>query len=207
MLAIVVRWSMGGLAVLVALLLAGGRFGILLPLALVAAPSAMRVGRRLWFDIVGGGRFGMAGPAGGGRSQVETKLLRMTLELDSGALSGEVLGGRFCGCKLEALGFDELMFLREECRRSDPQSLSVLEAWLDRGHGTDWRNRAANSAAGASMCPMSSEEALSILGLSQGASPEEIREAHRRLMTRLHPDHGGSNWIAAKLNQARDALL
>ena len=88
----------------------------------------------------------------------------------------------------------------------------LLEAWLERVWGADWRRRAdpaadSGAAAPAAGGPMSREEALSILGLEAGASPEAVREAHRRLMTRVHPDHGGSTWLAAKLNQARDLLL
>jgi hypothetical protein len=54
---------------------------------------------------------------------------------------------------------------------------------------------------------MSREEAYQVLGLKPGASKAEIRAAHRRLMATAHPDKGGSDWIAARLNQARDTLL
>lgn len=54
---------------------------------------------------------------------------------------------------------------------------------------------------------MTQAQAYEVLGLSPGATPDEIREAHRRLMRANHPDAGGSTWIAARLNQARDILL
>jgi curved DNA-binding protein CbpA len=54
---------------------------------------------------------------------------------------------------------------------------------------------------------MGRAEALSVLGLAEGASEAEIRAVHRRLMRSAHPDHGGSDWIAARLNEARDVLL
>lgn len=54
---------------------------------------------------------------------------------------------------------------------------------------------------------MTRAEALSILGLEEGASEADIREAYRRLMLAVHPDHGGSAWLAARLNQARSVLL
>ena len=54
---------------------------------------------------------------------------------------------------------------------------------------------------------MSVEEAYAILGLAPGATPDQIKEAHRRLMVKLHPDHGGSDYLATQINRARDVLL
>jgi curved DNA-binding protein CbpA len=54
---------------------------------------------------------------------------------------------------------------------------------------------------------MDEATALDILGLERGADEPAIRAAHRRLMSRVHPDHGGSDWLAARINQARDFLL
>jgi hypothetical protein len=54
---------------------------------------------------------------------------------------------------------------------------------------------------------MAEEEAYEVLGLQKGATLEEIGEAHRRLMKRIHPDTGGSGWLAGKLNAARDLLV
>ena len=54
---------------------------------------------------------------------------------------------------------------------------------------------------------MSRDEALRILGLESGASPDEIKSAYHRLMAALHPDKGGSTYLAAKLNEAKDRLL
>ena len=206
-LARILRWTgvvvAAGAAVL---LILAGREGLLLTGAVLAAPLLLR-GR--WRRRSGGAD----GPAPGRASSVETRLLRMTLEHDSGRLSGEVIAGRFQGRRLEQLSDEELIALYEDCRSEDPEALPVLETWLERNWGADWRHRAeaaAPSGAGApatSGGPMSREEALSILGLEAGASAEAVREAHRRLMARVHPDHGGSTWLAAKLNQARDLLL
>ena len=55
--------------------------------------------------------------------------------------------------------------------------------------------------------PMTRQEAYEVLGLRANASKTDIREAHRRLMRGAHPDHGGSDWLAARINQARDILL
>ena len=203
----ILHWTGGTLTVFaVVLLILSGREGLLLTGALLAAPFLMRGGWRRWFG--GGGA-----PAAGRSSSVETRLLRMTLDHDSGWLSGEVLSGAFQGQRLDQLSFEDLTALLRACRNEDPEALPVLETWLDRTWGPDWRQRAEADAPGAdgsrhsSDGPMTREEALSILGLEANATPEAVREAHRRLMARVHPDHGGSTWLAAKLNQARDLLL
>ena len=205
MLAGVLRWTGIVVGVVVALLLIdAGREGVLIPFVMMGAAAALRGGR--WRRWVGLGEAGQ--PAPGRTSRVDTRFLRMVLDHDSGALTGDVLAGRFQGRALGTLGFDELMELLAECRRDDAQSATVLETWLDRAQGPDWRGRAEPPpAAPAAAGPMSRDEALSVLGLQPGAPPEAVKEAHRRLMTKLHPDHGGSTWLAAKLNQARDLLL
>ena len=213
-LARILRWTGAVLAVLLTLLLIlSGREGLLLTGAALAVPLLLR-GR--WRRGLGSD----AGPAPGRTSSIETRMLRMILEHDSGRLTGEVLAGRLQGRRLDQLSFAEAVALLDECRSADPEALPVLETWLDRAWGADWRLRAqgfadseaGGSGAGSSGAPpapggaMTRDEALSILGLAAGAGPEAVREAHRRLMARVHPDHGGSTWLAAKLNQARDLL-
>jgi DnaJ domain len=156
------------------------------------------------------------GPSPGRTSDVETKYLRMRLDHDSGELGGTVLAGPYRGRRLDELGLDELLALLRECRVEDEPSVAILEAYLDRAHGADWRNgQSGASSAGAgggrdqnrSSGGMSSEEAYEILGLTPGAKEAEIRDAHRRLMLKIHPDQGGSTYLAAKINQAKDVLL
>jgi DnaJ-domain-containing protein 1 len=128
-------------------------------------------------------------------------------------MSGEVLEGRFAGRRLDDLELDELVELWRECQGTDRQSAALLEAYLDRSQGEAWREAAGAAAsgedagAGGDGGAMSQDEAYSILGLEAGASKDEVREAHRRLVQKVHPDHGGSNYLAAKINQAKDLLL
>ena len=159
----------------------------------------------------------MRGPSPGQSSAVRTRFLQMVLDHDSGEMDGEVLEGRFMGAWLSQLGLVELLQLLDDYQREDPQSASVLESYLDRTQEEDWRSAAGAGAAGQAGRqdqagqpngrPMNRQEALEILGLEEGATPVQIREAHRRLMQKIHPDHGGSNYLAAKLNEAKDLLL
>ncbi len=153
------------------------------------------------------------GPSPGQASEVETRFLRMTLDHDSGVMTGQIKAGRFAGRMLEDLELDDLIALWAECRAEDAQSAAVLESYLDRTQGEAWREAAARGGAGAgprapgAAGAMSRQEACEILGLEPGASRKAIHDAHRRLMQKVHPDHGGSNYLAAKINQAKALLL
>ena len=148
------------------------------------------------------------GPTPGQNSDVETRFIRMSLNHDTGEMNGEVLHGRFRGRSLDALSIEELMELLGECRTEDDQSASVLEAYLDRMRGDDWREQDEKPRTGPTADgTMTEEEAYEVLGLEPGASKEEIVEAHRHLMQKLHPDRGGTTYLAAKINQAKDFLL
>lgn len=156
----------------------------------------------------------LGGPSRGQTSEIKTRYLRMVLDHDSGSMTGEVLTGSFAGRELESLDLTEKIALWRECRAEDAQSAAVLEAYLDRILGPDWRAEAGAEAAGGGEAPrgtapgaMSEAEALDILGLSRDADAAAVTEAHRRLMQKVHPDHGGSNFLAAKINQAKDLLL
>src|SRR5271169_139345 len=150
-------------------------------------------------------------PSGGQTSTVETPFLRMTLDHDTGSMTGTILRGRFSGLRVEELGSADLVALLRECRAEDEEGARLLEAYLDRVH-PDWREELAGGGTGGSRArpasgDMTVEEAYAILGLSPGADAEAVKEAHRRLMVKLHPDHGGSDYLATKINRARDVLL
>ena len=148
-------------------------------------------------------RFGGTAPQTGAANSVETAFLSMTLHHDSGRMTGSVKAGQFAGRDLATLTLPELLTLLQECQAADADSVALLEAWLDRAH-PDWR---AEPAADPRSAAMTREEALDILGLAEGADEEAIRAAHRRLMKTAHPDQGGSAWLAARINAARDLLL
>ncbi len=153
---------------------------------------------------------GIGGPATGQTSEVETPVLRMTLDHDTGTMTGTVLRGQFAGMRLDELGRADLLALLRECRAADEESARLVEAYLDRIH-PDWHDDLAGERTGsrtqATGADLTVEEAYEILGLSPGADAEAIKAAHHRLMKQLHPDHGGTDYLAMKINRARDVLL
>lgn len=192
-----------------------GRTGMAMMLAGLAMPLLARM-RNAWRTESGGRKTDGQGP--GAASRVETVYLRMSLDHATGAMAGEVLYGPWRGRQLDHLASDQLMALLADCRRDDLPSVGVLEAWLDRCR-PGWRDWPAagderggrqgsgespRSATGSGT--MTRDEAYDVLGLLPGASADQIKEAHRRLMMKVHPDHGGSTYLAAKLNQAKDLL-
>ncbi len=150
-----------------------------------------------------------AGPSAGSASDVETRFLRMRLDHDTGAMEGVVLEGAYRGRRLAELELDALLNLLAVCRAEDSQSATVLEAYLDRVHGDGWRDAFHGRGTGHGGGPsrMTPAEAREILDVEADASREEIIEAHRRLMQKNHPDRGGSTYLAAKINQAKEILL
>ena len=194
-----------GAAVLIALLvLTEGRIAFWVAPLLALLPALRRA--RTMFT-------GFGGPSTGSSSTVETAFVRMSLDHDTGRMTGTVLRGRFAGLRLEELGRADLLALLRECRADDEESARLVEAYLDRAQ-PDWRDDVASAGArggspppSGSSADISVEEAYAILGLAPGADAGAIRAAHRRLMNQLHPDHGGTDYLATKINRARDVLL
>ncbi len=158
---------------------------------------------------------GFSSPGTGQRTEVRTAFLQAWIDHGTGDVGGTVLSGRFVGRVLDSLADGELLELHSECA-ADPDSLKVLEAYLDRRLRAAWLPARRLGAAGrpaprpppaGSRAGMSRDEALAVLGLAEGATSEEIRAAHRRLIQRMHPDVGGSADLAARINQAKDVLL
>lgn len=148
-----------------------------------------------------------SGPSRGQQSVVETRFLRMTLDHDTGEMNGSVLEGAFTGQGLHELTLDQQLELLAQCTREDEESAQLLRAYLERVHGDEWQQSQAESRTAETASGMTRHEAYEILGLEEGAGEDEIREAHRRLMQKLHPDRGGSTYLASKINQAKELLL
>jgi hypothetical protein len=148
---------------------------------------------------------GFSSPGTGRRTEVHTAFLKAWIDHGTGDVGGTVLTGRFAGRTLDRLSDSELLDLHEECR-SDADSLRVMEAYLDRRMNVDWRTARQPPPRGP-RSDMTREEALAVLGLAEGATEEEIKAAHRRLIRRTHPDAGGTADLAARINRAKDVLV
>lgn len=206
------KWvGIGGMVLIAASLFVTGRAALLIPLILFGVPMARR-----WFRGGGGWRFPSLGsaPSSGGTSEVETATLRMVLDHDSGTVDGTVISGGFAGRELGSLSRGDLLALLSECRQGDPESGPLVEAYLDRAYpewredaGEDAEDGGASRGRGAYDTPMDAKEARGILELEADATDADIKAAHHRLMKKLHPDQGGSTYLASKINQAKDVLL
>jgi DnaJ domain len=146
--------------------------------------------------------------SGGQASRVRSRFFEMTLDHDSGALTGLIVSGPNAGRSLQEFDLPALLGMFPEL---DNESVPLLESYLDRRFPA-WRQNAQGDAAGgqrraASGSKMTDEEAYQILGLKPGAGRDEIGRAHRALMKKLHPDQGGSTYLAARVNEAKEVLL
>jgi len=216
------KWIVAGLGLLVAVaLIATGRFSLIWAALFGLMPWIGRINmlRNLWKAA--------KGPSAGKSSSVSTRFFDMTLDHDSGAMDGRIKEGPFVGRMLSELDEGERIDLAREVAREDAQSMRILEAYLDRTHGPDWRaafggddgdrsgsyeggfggsaGRSGGGSGGDSA--MTEDEAWRVLGLSPGAGAQEIKDAHRRLMKVVHPDVGGSDYMASKVNEAKRLLL
>jgi hypothetical protein len=193
----------GGIVLLAAaaLLAVRGEIAIAAPLA------AAGLGLLGWLPFGPAGFGSRTQKTPGQASRVRSAFLDMELDHDTGAMRGTVIAGKYQGKALEALDVPTLLGLLTEI---DEESRALLAAYLDR-RDPGWREHAQADAAagrgGTPRGPMTHEEAYQILGLQPGAKTEDIVSAHRALMKKLHPDLGGTNYLAARINEAKDTLL
>jgi len=189
------------------LLLARGALPLAIPLGVFGlALLGLPVGH--WF---GGSPGGGGQKSPGQTSGVRTEGLAMELDHDSGNMEGRCLKGRFAGRRLSSLTDDELLQLLAELRANDQQGALLLEAYLDQ-RLPGWRDRdqeeaTKGEARAGGRGRMTAKEAYEVLGLPPDATDEDIRAAHRKLMMKVHPDQGGSDYLAARINEAKDLLL
>ena len=202
-----------GAAVLVAIagyLLLTGRIAWIIGLFPFLLPFLLRK-----VNLGAAGNFGaFAGGAQPRMSNVRTQFLEMRLDHETGELDGEILQGPHAGRQMSAISTDDLLQLLHWLRAKDHKSALLLEAYLDR-RCPDWQNKCSDpdpnhgpeqdhsDSAGA----MSVKDAYRVLGLEPGAGDAEIREAYHRLISSVHPDKGGSSFLAAQVNRAKDILL
>ncbi len=199
-----VRYIGGGAALIAAaFLLLKGAIGIAIPV------GALGLGLLGWVSLWPANLAGRTRKSAGKVSRVRSAFLEMELDHDSGAMRGLVLAGRFEGRSLDTIDAPTLIRLLPKI---DDDSRQLLMVYLDRRQ-PGWREDAQQDSGarrggdGSPSGKMTEQEAYQILGLQPGATEEEIGRSHRSLMKKLHPDQGGSTYLAARVNQAKDVLL
>jgi len=199
------RYGGGALAVLV---------GGLLVLRGAIAPGLAILGFGLWlidFSALTARGFRPVGRGAAGVSRVRTAIVEMELDRATGAIRGTVLAGPQEGMPFDQLTRTQLMSLYDFCLTDDPQGARLLEAYFDRRFAgwrqAEQRGGDSRSGGGRRRQSISEDEAYQILGLKKGAPASEIARAHRDLMKKLHPDHGGTTDLAARVNEAKDVLM
>ena len=188
---------------------AKGELAVAIPIGLFGAGLLGWSPLQSGFGNIGGIFSGLGSQRSSGQtSQVRSPYLDMTLDHDSGELRGRIVAGPHAGHGLDEYDLPQLTAM---ISGFDAESVSLLESYLDRRFPA-WREDAQGNAAGRERrAPpggkMTAEEAYQILGLQPGAGRDEIGRAHRALMKKLHPDQGGSTYLAARVNEAKDTLL
>jgi hypothetical protein len=188
-------------------------------------PAAVLLGS-MAYGVFTGGRVWPGGwphwhfpqPGGGPRTQtgqttrVATEWVDMELDHDTGEMRGRILKGAFAGQSLNQLTDGNTLRFYAEAGAADSETARLLEAYLDRRLGADWRSKTAEDKTSShnrsrSESGMTRDEAYRVLGLKPGASEHDIHAAYKKLMMNLHPDRGGTDYLAAKINEAKDVLL
>lgn len=187
---------------------AAAGLGMIPVLNFIMMPAAVAGATAMWVREFRPTNNNYQGP---NQSRVATRFVLLLIDHLSGRMSGEILAGPFQGQSLERVSTADLLSLLSACYQTDAESAEALEVYLsrERGHRIEEpspRHR-PEAAPPPGMAPMDNGEARAILGIKPDAEPDEIRAAHRRLIQRLHPDRGGSDYLAARVNEARRVLL
>ena len=191
-----------GILLLVAL--ATGRLNPLVATVAAAIPMLQRLSRaKSLFD-------GLRASVKGGKTSapvITTPHLRVEVNPKTGRWTGLIIDGPYKGRALSALSAAQLSELQIEYERDDPESAALLASYLERHHPGHEQGGGSHSPGRATTSTMSEREARKVLGLNESATQAEIVATHRRLMQKMHPDRGGSDYLASKINQAKDRLL
>jgi hypothetical protein len=178
-----------------------GEIGVAIPLGVFG------LGLLGWVPFGPAGFSARTQKSGGQTSRVRSAYFEMELDHDTGSMRGRIVAGRHQGVELEQLDIATLSAMLGDV---DEESRALLMAYLDR-RDPSWTEHAQADAASwrrtAATGKMSEQEAYQILGLEPGASANDISRAHRTLMKKLHPDQGGSTYLAARINEAKEILL
>lgn len=137
-------------------------------------------------------------------TEISTRLLKIIINNENQQLQGEVLAGPFASVSLNALSLEQLQSLLSDCQQQDNDGYTLLIRYLRQRFGDHWQQHATGTTHSGDF---SVAEAYQILGLTPGASTESINSAHKKLIQKLHPDRGGNDYLAAKINRAKDILL
>lgn len=135
---------------------------------------------------------------------LRTQHLEIKINLTNGSMDGTVRTGTYAGDRLSSLSQEQLNQVLAHYRDNDRESALLLNAYMARRFSNF---QDSNGTPPPSPATDNDEEAWQILGLQAGANREDIIKAHKRLMQKLHPDRGGNDYLAAKVNAARDQLL
>ena len=174
----------------------GAIFGALLPLLRITLPLLMRFSPKLK-------QYFFKNRTTESHTEITTPLLKIIINNDNQQLLGEVIAGHFSGQALDALSLAQLHLLLNDCQQQDQDGYALLMRYLNQRFDNNWQqSQQANNQS-----ELSITEAYQVLGLAPGASKESIHCAHKKLIQKLHPDRGGNDYLAAKINRAKDILL
>ncbi len=145
------------------------------------------------------------------QSSMRARYVSLQIDMLSGALQGEVLEGEFAGQKLQILSREQLLSLLRDCQQHDAPSAALLVAYLDR-EKSGWKDDDDGAYKEQASRPgsdsvMGVQQAREILGVDDEAGRKVVIKAHKQLMQKMHPDRGGSVYLAGQINKARDVLL
>lgn len=146
--------------------------------------------------------------------RLKTPFLDIKINLRNGHIDGKVLQGEFAEQLLSSLDRTQLDKLAESMKNIDREGTMLLHAYLMRRFGANGEQSQSyreyqqkHQRQGQTASSFTKDEALQILGLQVGAGNTEIVKAHKKLIQKLHPDRGGNDYLASKVNAAKDLLL